>query len=167
MKLQFRLQFNIDKLPPKGRRYNIIFNKDDACVTEDVDNIKAAINIEKSGNVYKSKGFIEYDVHLECSRCLTKFAQHQKNDFEYEFKEKSEYREYETEIDEQDKEYLIINKIIDFEPLFRDLIILSIPLKPLCSPDCKGLCPICGTILNKEKCEHYNNKEITKKYQKT
>jgi len=31
-------------------------------------------------------------------------------------------------------------------------IVLSIPMKPLCREDCKGLCPVCGANLNYEKC---------------
>jgi len=159
-----KLQFNVDKLPLKGNRYNIALSKNDVNISEDINNIKANISIKKSGNVYKSKGFIEYDINLECSRCLEIFTLHKKSEFECEFKEKSEYREYNDGIDGEDNEYLIVNKVIDFEPLFHDLIILSIPMKPLCSPDCKGLCPICGKILNKEKCEHLNSKKITLTY---
>jgi uncharacterized protein len=29
---------------------------------------------------------------------------------------------------------------------------LSLPMKPLCSEDCKGLCPVCGTNLNRDTC---------------
>lgn len=29
---------------------------------------------------------------------------------------------------------------------------LALPLKPLCGPDCKGLCPVCGLDKNTESC---------------
>jgi uncharacterized protein len=29
---------------------------------------------------------------------------------------------------------------------------LALPMKPLCVADCKGLCPSCGTNLNKSVC---------------
>jgi uncharacterized protein len=35
----------------------------------------------------------------------------------------------------------------------KEYLILSVPMKNLCSPDCKGLCPECGTNLNKKKCK--------------
>jgi len=38
------------------------------------------------------------------------------------------------------------------DDLVRETIILALPLKPLCSEDCKGLCPVCGTDLNKSQC---------------
>ncbi len=30
--------------------------------------------------------------------------------------------------------------------------VLALPAKPLCDPDCKGLCPKCGVNLNEEQC---------------
>jgi uncharacterized protein len=30
---------------------------------------------------------------------------------------------------------------------------LSLPMKPLCSEDCQGLCPVCGTNLNRDTCD--------------
>lgn len=33
---------------------------------------------------------------------------------------------------------------IDLEPPIRDAIVLSLPINPLCTPDCLGLCPDCG-----------------------
>ena len=42
--------------------------------------------------------------------------------------------------------------IIDLDPQIREEIILDYPLKPLCSPDCKGLCFKCGKNLNEGGC---------------
>ena len=40
----------------------------------------------------------------------------------------------------------------DLTDELRECIILSFPSNPLCSEDCKGLCPRCGADLNKGKC---------------
>ncbi|MEW6101152.1 MAG: DUF177 domain-containing protein, partial [Candidatus Omnitrophota bacterium] len=42
--------------------------------------------------------------------------------------------------------------VIDLDPQIREEIILEYPIKLLCRPDCKGLCPKCGKNLNQEKC---------------
>lgn len=34
--------------------------------------------------------------------------------------------------------------VMDLEPPIRDAIVLDLPVNPLCSPDCLGLCPECG-----------------------
>ncbi len=37
--------------------------------------------------------------------------------------------------------------LLDLEPVVRDAVVLALPLRPLCSPDCLGLCPTCGARL--------------------
>lgn len=43
---------------------------------------------------------------------------------------------------------------IDLEPLLREYALLEFPISPVCKPDCKGLCPVCGENLNKIDCGH-------------
>jgi len=38
--------------------------------------------------------------------------------------------------------------------LLREYLVLDIPSRPLCRPECKGLCPECGNNLNESTCEH-------------
>jgi uncharacterized protein len=46
------------------------------------------------------------------------------------------------------------NHQIDLAPLVREYMLLDIPINPVCKPDCKGLCPICGNNLNETTCVH-------------
>jgi len=43
---------------------------------------------------------------------------------------------------------------IDLTPLLREELILVTPLAPLCRPDCKGLCEVCGEDLNQSPHRH-------------
>ena len=43
---------------------------------------------------------------------------------------------------------------IDLEPLLREYALLEFPISPVCKPDCKGLCPVCGENLNRTDCGH-------------
>lgn len=58
----------------------------------------------------------------------------------------------------QDDGYRSINlrqtNAINLDKDVRDILILSIPGKILCRPDCRGLCVQCGANLNEEPCEH-------------
>jgi uncharacterized protein len=47
---------------------------------------------------------------------------------------------------------------IDLEPLVHEYLTLEIPIRPLCRPDCRGLCPVCGEDLNDRLCEHQSQK---------
>jgi len=43
--------------------------------------------------------------------------------------------------------------VLDVIDLLREQFQLVLPMKPLCREDCKGLCPECGTNLNRGTCD--------------
>ncbi|MBN1439145.1 MAG: DUF177 domain-containing protein [Anaerolineales bacterium] len=43
---------------------------------------------------------------------------------------------------------------LNLEPLLREYVLINQPTRPLCRPDCKGLCPVCGNDLNESECFH-------------
>ena len=49
--------------------------------------------------------------------------------------------------------YLFSDETVDLEPMARDAILLELPLAPLCSEECLGLCPECGTNWNLSGCD--------------
>ena len=61
----------------------------------------------------------------------------------------------------QDKDSLNEYDFINLADILKEQISLNIPIQPLCSNDCKGLCQVCGKNLNSEKCkckkEKWNN----------
>jgi uncharacterized protein len=77
----------------------------------------------------------------ECVRCLIEFSQLLQIDFTdlYAFNK-----------DSVTESGLIVpdNGKLDLAPIVHDEMILAIPISPLCKPDCKGLCPVCGENLN-------------------
>lgn len=88
----------------------------------------------------------------ECVRCLTEFQQLLEVEFSdlYAFTQAS-MTESRLILPESGK--------IDLAPVVRDEMFLAIPISPLCQPNCKGLCPICGENLNETTCHHED--EIT------
>jgi uncharacterized protein len=57
------------------------------------------------------------------------------------------------EAPEGEEVYAVVGTEIDLEPMLVDALTLSLPLKPLCDPDCKGLCASCGADLNQGSCD--------------
>ena len=55
--------------------------------------------------------------------------------------------------DRDEEAYPLTGDELDLEPLARDAILLELPLAPLCTEDCKGLCPTCGANRNTESCD--------------
>lgn len=52
----------------------------------------------------------------------------------------------------EDVMYADASQNIDIAEEIRTLIYFGFPAIPLCSEDCKGLCPVCGCDLNEKKC---------------
>ena len=52
----------------------------------------------------------------------------------------------ETEIGYYQKDSLLL------EDVLREQVLLSLPVRTLCKPDCKGLCPRCGQNRNSQVC---------------
>ncbi|MFI6956379.1 YceD family protein [Nocardia sp. NPDC050408] len=77
----------------------------------------------------------------ECSRCLEPFT----GTVDIQLTELFAYPDSATEQTTEDDEiYRIVDDTIDLEPVITDQIGLELPLQPLCTPDCAGLCPECG-----------------------
>ena len=49
--------------------------------------------------------------------------------------------------------YRLGHDTIDLEPLANEALTLSLPLAPLCTDDCRGLCPSCGADRNLGECD--------------
>jgi uncharacterized protein len=77
----------------------------------------------------------------ECGRCLQSFTEA----FEVNFVELFAYRNSTTEsTTDADEVSRLEGDYLDLEPIAHDAVVLSLPLTPLCQPDCGGLCPECG-----------------------
>lgn len=95
------------------------------------------------------QGEFQGSTRLECVRCLEGFTQNLQTSFSelYAFDERSL----------SDSGLLVPEDgIIDLAPLVREYLMLEEPIKPLCKPDCRGLCATCGENLNMRQCEHIN-----------
>lgn len=59
----------------------------------------------------------------------------------------------EIELSQDDLELIAVESDhIDTTVYIREQILLHVPMKPLCSPTCKGLCSQCGIDLNQDSC---------------
>lgn len=85
----------------------------------------------------------------ECVRCLTDFDQLLHTMFE-------ELYAFDNRSVTESGLILPEDANIDLEPLVREYLLIEMPISPVCQPDCKGLCPICGVNLNEESIEHHH-----------
>ena len=77
----------------------------------------------------------------ECARCLDPLASSVDVSF-------TELYRYETDPEDDDDEGPVLDgDKLDLEQVFRDAVVLALPLSPLCREDCPGLCATCGARL--------------------
>jgi uncharacterized protein len=119
-----------------GQRYIVVPEKVPAELT---------VTRASTGTVYELRFRVR--LHGPCFRCLGDAV----------LDEGLSLREYQAEspggAEELTTPYVKNNRL-DLSAWARDGLVLALPDKILCRPDCAGLCPVCGRDLNAEPHEH-------------
>ncbi|MEE8419657.1 MAG: DUF177 domain-containing protein [Dehalococcoidales bacterium] len=100
------------------------------------------------------KGEINAASEINCGRCLSPFKEEVTLHIEEEYFPSSDIING-TLLPEPDEPGVFTideNGIMDLTEAIRQYTVLVSPMKPLCSEDCAGLCPVCGTNLNQASC---------------
>lgn len=95
-------------------------------------------------------GTVKTKIEHPCVRCLKPVELEINGKIEAIYLPKSEmkYLKKEEELEELENTIYYSGEELDLTDRIIEAIILEIPMKVLCSEDCKGLCPVCGINLN-------------------
>ncbi|MCX5806675.1 MAG: DUF177 domain-containing protein [Proteobacteria bacterium] len=109
--------------------------------------------VRKFENNVRLEGSIGCSLSLMCGRCTDVFPFIIQTFLDVGLQKKISVPDTELELAEEDLEvYYYEGDEIDINPLIYEEVLLSIPIKPLCREDCRGLCPVCGKNNNIEEC---------------
>jgi uncharacterized protein len=117
--------------------------------------VQLSMDVEKAGaDAFAVKGRATTTLELACSRCLEPFEIPVDAAFELRYVPHAENTgEGEREIAEDDLITAYYREgMLDISELLREQFQLALPMKPLCSDACRGLCPQCGANLNRADC---------------
>ena len=131
-KVGFRFEATADALgvPEADARF-----RDPLVVEGTLENLGGAFRV--SGEIHGTRAFV-------CDRCLADTEARER----YPFTE-----DFHRDVDADDMDANALDEDgIDLAPMARDVILASLPIRNLCRPDCKGLCPKCGADLNQNDC---------------
>jgi uncharacterized protein len=111
-------------------------------------------------DIYKDKthyhliGRVATTLELACSRCLEPFRWPVDSSFDLRYEPRPAVAtDHEREVHDDDLSTAYYDDdTIDLGQLMREQFYLSIPMKPLCTDACKGLCPQCGANRNRGTC---------------
>lgn len=94
------------------------------------------------------RGSIKLVMEMFCDRCL----QPVEETVEAHFEQEAFSPEAAEQMDEQDGQDFMHEYELDAEAFLNGEILMNMPVKVLCKPDCRGICKICGHNLNEGEC---------------
>ena len=115
---------------------------------------RVRLSIGRSLETYLFKGSIACSLGGECCRCLQGVGESLETDFRLLVQRRRASKD-ELEVLDEEEEVILLDpgsKSVDLREEIREALVLALPLRVLCVPDCKGLCGQCGANLNKGDC---------------
>jgi len=150
------MAIKINEIPPEGLTFTLADDLDlfDEGTADTPFTATITVKAEGAG-IFHVNGTVAATTSLECSRCLKRFTfpiDEAAMDFDL-VPEGTQKLSAEHELDrsELDTEFYRGGEIEPKE-FIREQLLLAIPMVPVHSPDCKGLCPVCGGDRNEREC---------------
>lgn len=114
-------------------------------------------DVRKDREKVRLTGRMTTELEVPCSRCLEPFRIPVDSPFDLLFLPVTDQAAVTVDDDYQlgDDDVTASfyeDESIDLAQVMREQCYLALPMKPLCRPDCQGLCPVCGTNRNSGTC---------------
>lgn len=101
--------------------------------------------VENRAGVVTLCADVRLDYETVCDRCLKPLQRSIQKQFTHTLVQSLN--------DEDNDDFILVEDMhFDLDELLREDILLTVPTKELCKPDCKGLCAMCGADLNVTSC---------------
>jgi uncharacterized protein len=113
--------------------------------------LQAELRAHSVGEGVLVRGHIRARVGMECRRCLTEVEQRIEEPVDLLFEP----------ISDEEEEFALSGEVyplpargdqVDLRPALREQLLLKVPDHVVCKEACRGLCPRCGTELNRSQC---------------
>jgi uncharacterized protein len=112
-----------------------------------VEFVRGTIEFTRTTRGIVGEGQLHSQVQLECARCLETFSQ------PIDFYLESQFGLSPTRPQGGTVFPIGVKGVLDLTDALREQILLELPMRPLCRPDCRGLCIECGKNLNEGPCD--------------
>jgi uncharacterized protein len=123
--------------------------------------------LEKADTGFHLGGEIQLAGSVSCARCLKEVPFGKRASVSWVFAPQHERsKEADLELSPADLDVIWYSDlVVPFDPLIDEQLQLELPMKPLCSETCRGLCPQCGADLNADP-EHAHEAEPDQRWAK-
>jgi uncharacterized protein len=125
------------------------------------EQVNVVCNCHRDGDVAVVECVATVSLAQSCSRCLKDMASELSTPFTIVVRrlnagEHQPEASEEDELLERDDDVRFLShdeSTVDITEVVHDALLLAVTEKPLCSADCRGICPQCGVNLNESTCE--------------
>lgn len=148
---------NLHQIPEEGldfdlERPNLLLDEGEGSMT--LQQVRASFHLAWERSQLHISGRVSAVIRMRCSRCYQEFSFPTGENFDFlglpmldlRFPDNQRLSPQEMEIT------FLRGDEIDLDEIIRENIYLSIPIQPLCSESCPGLCSRCGKDLNEGNC---------------
>jgi uncharacterized protein len=147
---------DIDRLPEEGLRLSRDFEFLSLDLVEEnavfLEPAHAEVTVRLVGEEILIRGEITARLSFVCSRCLTPFEFPVASRFDLVYlPEELDGFSDELSDDKMDQMYYT-GRQLDLRAVVLEQLNLTFPAKPLCAPDCEGICAVCGEVVRESKC---------------
>jgi len=116
--------------------------------------VKVEGKVRLAGTEVFVNGHIESRAQVECDRCLKLIETPVNTDFDLQYITGRAYESSDVaELTPDEMSVSVFDgETIDVDEIVKEQILLAVPTRMLCRPDCKGICPDCGIDKNTGDC---------------
>lgn len=148
------MRINVAQLLRSPAGSSSSYQVDETIGKEGISHVKGEVALSRTGRGIMVKATMTAHVTDTCSRCLNPADCTVNFDVTEEFLPEAIVSAGASRTGNFDTSTIINeNNVLDLSEVIRQYALLAAPTKPLCRPECAGLCPACGHDLNKEPCE--------------
>jgi uncharacterized protein len=154
------MKIDLTKIPPEGKKLDLTLpvewwkpDSDDDRIVGLERPLSTSIRIYPAGKKLLIDGLISTRLLLRCDRCLEQYGWDLSAEFRISLSPSPFKGEGEVELLEDDLNLDFTDgNLLDSDQVIKEQLILHVPMKTICIPECKGLCPVCGCNLNTSAC---------------
>lgn len=152
------MRIELDKLEQAGNTFahhyepeEIVLDEEHARLTKPPE---VTGRVSRSHNEVRLRGKITASAEVDCDRCLKSVNVPIETEFDVKYVPTEDYTSSEAaELQEEDLSVSFFEgETIELDELVREQVLLALPARALCTEQCKGLCPVCGTDRNVNSC---------------